>query len=115
MDVTTPEKPIIAEKAGACAVMALEKVPTDIRKTGKVATPTDAALMIQLGCDGVFVGSGIFKLGNPAKRAVAIVKTVTNYNNPKVLAEVSENLGEAMIRINVYSLSEKDEIVDRGY
>lgn len=71
---------------------------------GGVATPADAALMMQLGADGVFVGSGIFKSGNPAKRAAAIVKAVTNYNDPSVLAEVSENLGEAMVGIN------KDEI-----
>lgn len=71
---------------------------------GGVATPADAALMMQLGADGVFVGSGIFKSGNPAKRAAAIVKAVTNYNDPAILTEVSENLGEAMVGIN------KDEI-----
>lgn len=67
---------------------------------GGVATPADAALMMQLGADGVFVGSGIFKSGNPKERAEAIVKAVENYNNPKVLAKVSENLGEAMVGIN---------------
>ncbi|MDR1632781.1 MAG: pyridoxal 5'-phosphate synthase lyase subunit PdxS [Dysgonamonadaceae bacterium] len=67
---------------------------------GGVATPADAALMMQLGAEGVFVGSGIFKSGNPAKRAQAIVKAVTNYNDPKILAEISEDLGEAMIGIN---------------
>ena len=71
---------------------------------GGVATPADAALMMQLGADGVFVGSGIFKSGNPEKRAAAIVRAVTDFNNPKVLAEVSEDLGEAMVGIN------KDEI-----
>ena len=71
---------------------------------GGIATPADAALMMQLGADGVFVGSGIFKSGNPAKRAAAIVRAVTDYNDPKVLAEVSEDLGEAMVGIN------KDEI-----
>ena len=71
---------------------------------GGVATPADAALMMQLGAEGVFVGSGIFKSGNPEKRAAAIVRAVTDYNNPKVLAEVSEGLGEAMVGIN------KDEI-----
>ena len=65
-----------------------------------VATPADAALMMQLGAEGVFVGSGIFKSGNPAKRAQAIVKAVTNYNDPKMLAELSEDLGEAMVGIN---------------
>lgn len=68
---------------------------------GGVATPADAALMMQLGVDGVFVGSGIFKSGDPAKRARAIVQAVTHYNDPKVLAEVSRNLGEAMVGINV--------------
>ncbi len=67
---------------------------------GGVATPADAALMMQLGAEGVFVGSGIFKSGNPQKRANAIVKAVTNFNDPKVLAEVSEDLGEAMVGIN---------------
>ncbi|MFC2384680.1 MAG: pyridoxal 5'-phosphate synthase lyase subunit PdxS, partial [Hoylesella saccharolytica] len=67
---------------------------------GGVATPADAALMMQLGAEGVFVGSGIFKSGNPQKRAQAIVKAVTNYNNPKILAELSEDLGEAMVGIN---------------
>ncbi len=64
------------------------------------ATPADAALMMQLGMDGVFVGSGIFKSDEPMKRALAIVKAVANYNNPKILAEVSEGLGEAMVGIS---------------
>lgn len=67
---------------------------------GGVATPADAALMMQLGAEGVFVGSGIFKSGDPKKRAEAIVKAVTNYNNPKMIAELSEDLGEAMVGIN---------------
>lgn len=67
---------------------------------GGVATPADAALMMELGADGVFVGSGIFKSGNPEKRAAAIVKAVTNYNDPKIIAEISEDLGEAMVGIN---------------
>lgn len=67
---------------------------------GGVATPADAALMMQLGAEGVFVGSGIFKSGNPQKRASAIVKAVTNYNNPSILAELSEDLGDAMVGIN---------------
>ena len=76
------------------------KLPVVNFAAGGVATPADAALMMQLGAEGVFVGSGIFKSGNPAKRANAIVKAVTNYNNPKVLAELSEDLGEAMVGIN---------------
>lgn len=67
---------------------------------GGVATPTDAALMMQLGAEGVFVGSGIFKSGDPAKRAAAIVKAVTNYTNAKLIAELSTDLGEAMVGIN---------------
>lgn len=76
------------------------KLPVVNFAAGGVATPADAALMMQLGAEGVFVGSGIFKSGNPARRAQAIVKAVTNFNDPKVLAEVSENLGEAMVGIN---------------
>ena len=100
MDVTTLEQARIAEAAGACAVMALEKIPADIRAAGGVATPADAALLMQLGAEGVFVGSGLFKSGDPAKRAQAIVKAVTNFNDAKMLAELSEDLGEAMVGIN---------------
>ena len=76
------------------------KLPVVNFAAGGVATPADAALMMQLGAEGVFVGSGIFKSGNPEKRAQAIVKAVTNYNQPKILAELSEDLGEAMVGIN---------------
>ena len=76
------------------------KLPVVNFAAGGVATPADAALMMQLGAEGVFVGSGIFKSGDPVKRAQAIVKAVTNYNNPSVLAELSEDLGEAMVGIN---------------
>lgn len=76
------------------------KLPVVNFAAGGVATPADAALMMQLGAEGVFVGSGIFKSGNPAKRAQAIVKAVTNYNDPNVLADLSEDLGEAMVGIN---------------
>ena len=76
------------------------KLPVVNFAAGGVATPADAALMMQLGAEGVFVGSGIFKSGDPVKRAQAIVKAVTNYNNPKILAELSEDLGEAMVGIN---------------
>lgn len=148
MDVTTPEQAKIAEEAGACAVMALERIPADIRAAGgvsrmsdpkmirgiqeavsipvmakcrighfveaqileaieidyidesEVLSPADAALMMQLGAEGVFVGSGIFKSGNPAKRAAAIVKAVTNYEDAKLIAELSTDLGEAMVGIN---------------
>lgn len=76
------------------------KLPVVNFAAGGVATPADAALMMQLGAEGVFVGSGIFKSGNPKKRAAAIVKAVTNYNDAKLLAELSEDLGEAMVGIN---------------
>ena len=76
------------------------KLPVVNFAAGGVATPADAALMMQLGAEGVFVGSGIFKSGDPAKRAQAIVMAVTNYQNPKILAELSEDLGEAMVGIN---------------
>ena len=81
------------------------KLPVVNFAAGGVATPADAALMMQLGAEGVFVGSGIFKSGNPAKRAAAVVKAVTNYNNPAILAELSEDLGEAMVGINADEIS----------
>ena len=80
------------------------KLPVVNFAAGGVATPADAALMMQLGAAGVFVGSGIFKSGDPAKRAAAIVKAVTNYNNPKELAALSEDLGEAMVGINEHEI-----------
>jgi len=83
-----------------CYVHLNGKLPVVNFAAGGVATPADAALLMQLGAEGVFVGSGIFKSGNPAKRAQAIVKAVTNYNDPKILAELSEDLGEAMVGIN---------------
>jgi len=76
------------------------KLPVVNFAAGGIATPADAALMMQSGAEGVFVGSGIFKSGNPAKRAQAIVKAVTNYNDAKMLAELSEELGDAMVGIN---------------
>lgn len=83
-----------------CYVHESGRLPVVNFAAGGVATPADAALMMQLGAEGVFVGSGIFKSGNPAKRAAAIVKAVTNYNDPKMLAALSEDLGEAMVGIN---------------
>jgi pyridoxal 5'-phosphate synthase pdxS subunit len=82
---------------------------------GGVATPADAALMMQLGVDGVFVGSGIFKSGDPAKRAHAIVQAVTHYDNPEILAEVSRGLGEAMVGINVGDIPEPQRLAERGW
>jgi pyridoxal 5'-phosphate synthase pdxS subunit len=82
---------------------------------GGVATPADAAMMMQLGVDGVFVGSGIFKSGNPAKRGKAIVEAVTHYDNPTILAEVSKGLGEAMVGIGVTELPEGARLAVRGW
>ena len=93
----------------------LGRLPVVNFAAGGVATPADAALMMQLGVDGVFVGSGIFKSGDPAKRAKAIVQAVTHYNDPHILAEVSTNLGEAMVGINIDTLSEKDKMAQRGW
>ena len=82
---------------------------------GGVATPADAALMMQLGVDGVFVGSGIFKSGDPAKRAAAIVKAVTHYNDPKMLADISRNLGEPMVGRQISTLPENELMAGRGW
>jgi pyridoxal 5'-phosphate synthase pdxS subunit len=93
----------------------LGRLPVVNFAAGGVATPADAALMMQLGVDGVFVGSGIFKSGDPAKRAVAIVQAVTHYNDPKILAEISEDLGEPMVGINIETLSEQEKMAHRGW
>ncbi len=93
----------------------LGRLPVVNFAAGGVATPADAALMMQLGVDGVFVGSGIFKSGDPAKRAAAIVKAVTHFQDPKILAEVSRNLGEPMVGRNVVDLAENERMADRGW
>lgn len=82
---------------------------------GGIATPADAALMMQLGCDGVFVGSGIFKSGDPAKRARAIVQAVTNYNDYKLLAEISRDLGEPMVGIEISEIPQEQRMQERGW
>ncbi len=91
------------------------KLPVVMFTAGGVATPADAAMMMQLGADGVFVGSGIFKSGNPIERAKAIVKATTFYNDPAVLAEVSRGLGEAMVGINVSDIPAPHRLADRGW
>jgi pyridoxal 5'-phosphate synthase pdxS subunit len=88
-----------------CYVHKNGRLPVVNFAAGGVATPADAALMIQLGAEGVFVGSGIFKSGDPKKRAQAIVKAVTNYNDPEILAEISQDLGDAMVGINEQEIS----------
>ena len=93
----------------------LGRLPVVNFAAGGIATPADAALMMQLGCDGVFVGSGIFKSGDAAKRAKAIVQAVTHYKDPKVLAAVSEDLGEAMVGLNCGTMDAKDKMQGRGW
>jgi len=92
----------------------LKRLPVVTFAAGGVATPADAALMMQLGCDGVFVGSGIFHSGDPAKRARAIVQAVTHYNNPKILAAVSEDLGDAMVGLTIDSSLQGGRFAGRG-
>lgn len=91
------------------------KLPVVNFAAGGIATPADAAMMMQLGCDGVFVGSGIFKSGDPVKRATAIVKAVTHFKDANMLAEISKNLGEPMVGINVYEVPENAKMSERGY
>jgi pyridoxal 5'-phosphate synthase pdxS subunit len=91
------------------------KLPVVLFVAGGVATPADAAMMMQLGADGVFVGSGIFKSGNPAERAAAIVKATTFYDDAKVIADVSRGLGEAMVGINVSDLPAPHRLAERGW
>ena len=92
----------------------LGRMPVVNFAAGGVATPADAALMMQLGADGVFVGSGIFKSGDPARRAYAIAQAVTHYNDPKIIAEVSKNLGEAMVGISARSIPHDQLLAPRG-
>ena len=117
-----PEEEVMhfAKEIGAPYELMLEtrrlgRMPVVNFAAGGVATPADAALMMQLGVDGVFVGSGIFKSGDPAKRANAIVKAVTHYNDPKILADVSRNLGEPMVGRNISAMPESEKIAGRGW
>jgi pyridoxal 5'-phosphate synthase pdxS subunit len=91
------------------------KLPVVLFTAGGIATPADAALMMQLGAEGVFVGSGIFKSGDPARRARAIVEATTMYDDPDVLVKVSRGLGEAMVGIEIPTLSEEQRYADRGW
>ncbi|MDX2375360.1 pyridoxal 5'-phosphate synthase lyase subunit PdxS [Microbacterium sp. LRZ72] len=100
---------LVAEVAEAGAL------PVVLFVAGGVATPADAAMMMQMGADGVFVGSGIFKSGNPAERAAAIVKATTFHDDPSVIAEVSRGLGEAMVGINVGDLPAPHRLAERGW
>jgi pyridoxal 5'-phosphate synthase pdxS subunit len=93
----------------------LGRMPVVNFAAGGVATPADAALMMQLGVDGVFVGSGVFKSGDPAKRAVSIVKAVTHYQDASILAEISKDLGEPMVGLNVSQMPEAEKLAGRGW
>ncbi|PKM80465.1 MAG: pyridoxal 5'-phosphate synthase lyase subunit PdxS [Firmicutes bacterium HGW-Firmicutes-14] len=96
-------------------VAELGRLPVVNFAAGGIATPADAAMMMQLGCDGIFVGSGIFKSGDPARRAKAIVAATTHYNDSKILAEVSRDLGEPMVGINISTLADIDRMQERGW
>jgi len=118
--MTRDELPAFAKELGAPLdllreVADLGRMPVVNFAAGGIATPADAALMMQLGCDGVFVGSGIFKSGDPARRAAAIVEAVTHYTDPIRIAKVSENLGEAMVGINVSTLPADELLATRGW
>lgn len=91
------------------------KLPVVNFAAGGIATPADAALMMQLGCDGVFVGSGIFKSGDPAKRAKAIVQATTHYNDPELLSRISEDLGEPMVGIEIDKIDPAERLATRGW
>ena len=93
----------------------LGRLPVVLFTAGGIATPADAAMMMQLGADGVFVGSGIFKSGEPEKRARAIVEATTNFDDPSIVAKVSRNLGEAMVGINISDLPAGERYADRGW
>jgi len=120
--VNTPQEELMAQAKEMGAPFALVE---EIHKTGKlpvvnfaaggVATPADAALMMQLGADGVFVGSGIFKSNNPEARAKAIVKATTHYKEPEIIAEVSKNLGEAMPGLDIKQIPTEELLASRGW
>src|ERR1051325_3246129 len=113
-ELFTAAKNLLAPYDLVKEVAELGKLPVVNFAAGGIATPADAALMMQLGVDGVFVGSGIFKSGDPAKRAAAIVKATTYYNDPSVLADVSRGLGEPMVGRTVMSLAEQELLAGRG-
>jgi pyridoxal 5'-phosphate synthase pdxS subunit len=119
---TMPEEELMtyAKNIGAPYHLVVEiaqtgKLPVVNFAAGGIATPADAALLMQIGVDGIFVGSGIFKSGNPEKRAKAIVEATTHYNDPKIIAEVSRELGEPMVGINVSMMPDEERIAGRGW
>ena len=113
------ELPTAAKELGVDLDLLIEtrnqgRLPVVNFAAGGVATPADAAMMMQLGADGVFVGSGVFKSGDPVKRGKAIVEAVTHYNDPKIIADVSRDLGEPMVGIGVKTLREEELLAPRG-
>ncbi|MDD5189733.1 MAG: pyridoxal 5'-phosphate synthase lyase subunit PdxS [Dehalococcoidales bacterium] len=120
VNMSPEELPSEAKELGAPLDLVIEihrtgKLPVVNFAAGGVATPADAALMMQLGADGVFVGSGIFKSGNPEARAKAVVQAVTHYKDAKILAKVSQNLGEAMVGISVKQIPPEQLLAGRGW
>ncbi len=114
-EVSTFAKNIAAPLDLVMEVRKLGRLPVVNFAAGGIATPADAALMMHLGCDGIFVGSGIFKSGDPVKRAKAIVAATTYYKDPKILGEISRDLGEAMVGIEISTLSDHERMQDRGW
>jgi pyridoxal 5'-phosphate synthase pdxS subunit len=115
MELMTAAKNIGAPYDLVLEVARTGKLPVVNFAAGGIATPADAALMMQIGVDGVFVGSGIFKSGNPAQRADAIVQATTHFDNPDIVANVSRDLGEAMVGISSSELSESEQLAKRGW
>ena len=115
MELMTIAKELGAPYELVLQVKELGKLPVPNFAAGGVATPADAALMMELGCDGVFVGSGIFKSDNPTKRAKAIVKAVAHYKDAVLIAEVSKGLGDAMRGLSVAEMDDKDKMAGRGW
>jgi len=107
-EIGAPYEPVMETRA-------LGRLPVVTFVAGGIATPADAAMMMQLGADGVFVGSGIFKSGDPSLRAAAIVKAVTHYNDPSILAEISRNLGEPMVGRQISAIPDNELIAGRGW
>lgn len=114
-ELMTRSKNLGAPYELVCRVAEEGKLPVVNFAAGGIATPADAAMMMQLGCDGVFVGSGIFKSKNPAERAKAIVAATTHYNEPETLASISRDIGEAMPGLEISSIEEAERLQDRGW
>jgi pyridoxal 5'-phosphate synthase pdxS subunit len=114
-ELYTAAKQLQAPYELVAAVAAAGRLPVVLFTAGGIATPADAAMMMQLGAEGVFVGSGIFKSGDPAKRAAAIVKATTFHDDPDVIAKVSRGLGEPMVGINIDTLPESERYAGRGW